>query len=231
MSKLVGGAFDFSPVSFVDHNWSTALFLVALLLLTVNAVLYRRKFVLSLQCLFSKRAFSQLSKEGKFFGEGTFIFSLPFILLAISLCIRQLCVHFFPLLFQDQPFMRSLGIICLAVILFFLLKLVLNYFLLGVFDCSEERDLFHVLGFSFWLNSSLMLLLSEVIVQYTDFYAFYLFSLLIISGLFVLKVYKNYVFKSVKVNLFQFFMYFCTLEILPYAVIVKLLFLYGNKGF
>ena len=231
MRKIDNGVFDFSSVSFIDNNWATLILLVALLLLTINAVVYRRKFVLSLQCLYSNRAFSQLSKEGKLFSEGTFIFSLPFILLSVSLCIKQLCSSYFSPLNESMGYMHFFGLLSVAVIGFFLLRLIIDFFLFELFDCPAERYGFHTIGFSFWLNSSLVLLLTEVIVQYTNFQNFYFFSLLIISGLFLLKVYKNFVFKSTRVNLFQFFMYFCTLEILPYAVLVKLLFLLGNKGF
>ena len=231
MRKIDNGVFDFSTVSFIDNNWATLLMVAALLLLTVNAVVYRRKFLLSLRCLYSNRAFSQLSKEGKLFSEGSSVFSVPFILLTISLCIKQLCSNYFCMPDETMSYMRFFGLVSAGVAIFFLLRLIIDFVLFEVFDCPGERYGFHIMGFSFWLNISLVLLLTEVMVQYTKNYVFYLFTLLIISGLFLLKLYKNYVFKSSRVNLFQFFMYFCTLEILPYALIVKLLFLYGNKGF
>ena len=97
-----------------------------------------------------------------------------------------------------------------------------------LFDCTENRYDFHIMASSFWLNTALVLFLSAVVFQYTNFKAVYLLALLIISGLFLIKVYKDFIFKSNRVNLFQFFMYFCTLEILPYAVILKLLLMYGK---
>ncbi len=231
MKKINNGVFDFSTISFVDNNWFTLIMLVGLLLLTINVVVNRRKFLLAVRCIYSNRAFSQLCKEGKLFTEGSFIFSLPFILITLSLCIQQLCSRFFPLIGGGLSYMRFFGIICLAVTALFLVRQIVDFFLFELFDSPDDRYYFHVASFSFWLNISLSLLLTAVIIQYTNFTSIYWVNLLIISILFILKTYKNIVFKSQQVNLFQFFMYFCTLEILPYAVIIKLMFLYGNKGF
>jgi hypothetical protein len=127
-------------------------------------------------------------------------------------------------------FMQLFGIICVAIAAFVLLKELIVFFLFDFFECAEVRYDFYMMEFSFLLNCALALMLGQVVVQYTDFYPFYLFIILILGFLFVLKIYKDFILKSKRVNLFQFFMYFCTLEILPCLVILKLLFLYGNKG-
>lgn len=228
--EKVSGAFDFSTISFTNSNWAILIIIVELLLLTINAVMYRRNLVLSIQSLYSKRSFSQVSKEGKFFSEGTFIFSLPFILLTWSLSLLQLGSHYFPNMFATLNFIQFFGLIAGFIAAFLLLKMLLNVFLFEFFDCSEKRYDFHVLNFSFLLNCSLALMLGQMVVQNTNFYPFYYFILLIFIGLYILKIYKSFVLKSKRVNLFQFFMYFCTLEILPCLVILKLLYLFGNQG-
>ena len=228
MKKIDDGIFDFTTFSYVDNNWATLLLVVALLLLSINAVLYRRKLILCLQCLYSKRAFSQLSKEGKLFSEGVFMLSWPFVIIVIALSIKQLSSRFMPVFDQQMNFMQFFGIACLGVIVIFILKQLVDFLLFALFECHEERYDFHIVGYSFLLNSSLILFLTNILVQYTNFINFYLFSLLIISILFAVKIYKDFIFKSKRVNLFQFFMYFCTLEILPYALIAKLLLVYGN---
>ena len=230
MREINGAAFDFSTISFVDGNWASLIFIVELLLLTINAVVYRRKLILSIRSLYSQRSFSQVSKEGKFFSDGTFIFSLPFVLLTWTTSILQLFFYFFPAMMEKMTFMQFFGIVCGAMAVFYLLKVIANFFLFEMFECAEVRYDFHVLGFSFLLNGALALMLGQVVVQYTNFYYFYILIALIFSVLFALKIYKNFILKSKRVNLFQFFMYFCTLEILPCLVILKLLFLYGNKG-
>ena len=230
MRKIDNGIFDFTTLSFVDNNWATLLIVVALILLSINAVLYRRKLLLSLQCLYSKRAFSQLSKEGKFFSEGSFMLSWPFVLIDFALSIIQVGAYFMPAFEQQLNFLQYFGIACLSVFALYIFKQIVDFVLFDLFECQEERYNFHIVGFSFLLNSSLILFLANIIVQYTDFIKFYWFSILIISILFAIKVYKDFVFKSKRVNLFQFFMYFCTLEILPCALIVKLLSVLGNKG-
>ena len=49
MMEKVNGVFDFSTVSFVNDNWAALVIIVELLLLTINAVVYRRNLVLSIQ--------------------------------------------------------------------------------------------------------------------------------------------------------------------------------------
>ncbi|MBP5650736.1 MAG: DUF4271 domain-containing protein [Bacteroidales bacterium] len=231
MMEKVNGVFDFSTVSFVNDDWAALVIIVELLLLTINAVVYRRNLVLSIQSLYSKRSFSQVSKEGKFFSDGMFIFSVPFVLIAWSLSILQLCSYFFPKLFEQLTYMQAFAYIAAFLAAFILLKVILNFLLFEFFECSETRYDFHVLGFSFLLNCSLALMLGHVVVQNTNFYPFYYFILLIFIGLYMLKIYKDFILKSKRVNLFQFFMYFCTLEILPCLVIVKLLYMFDNQGF
>ena len=228
--EKVSGAFDFSTLSFANSNWTILIILVELLLLTINAVVYRRNLVLSIQSLYSKRSFSQVSKEGKFFSDGMFIFSVPFLLLTWSLSLLQLCSYFFPSVFETLSYMQLFGLIAGFIAAFLLLKMFLNVFLFEFFDCSEKRYDFHVLNFSFLLNGSLALMLGQIVVQNTNFYSFYYFILLIFIGLYILKIYKSFILKSKRVNLFQFFMYFCTLEILPCLVLLKLLYMIENKG-
>lgn len=228
--EKVSGAFDFSTISFVNSNWVTLIFIVELLLLTINAVLYRRRLVLSIQCLYSKRSFSQASKEGKFFSDGMFIFSVPFFLLTWSLSLLQLGSYYYPKVLETLTYMEAFGLIAGGLAAFFLLKLLVDFFLFEFFDSAETRYDFHVLGFSFQLNVSLTLMLGHIVVQNTKFYHFYSFILLIFIGLYILRLYNSFNLKSKRVNLFQFFMYFCTLEILPCMVMVKLLYMFGNQG-
>ena len=179
--EKVNGVFDFSTISIVNSNWTALIILVELLLLTINAVVYRRNLVLSIQSLYSKRSFSQVSKEGKFFSDGMFIFSVPFLLLTWSLSVLQLCAYYFPNVLEKLTYMQAFGLIAGALAAFFLLKMLINFFLFDFFDCSETRYDFHVLNFSFLLNVSLALMLGHTVVQNTNFYSFYLFILLIFN--------------------------------------------------
>ena len=109
--EKVNGVFDFSTISFAQSNWVILIILVELVLLTINAVVYRRSLVLSIQSLYSKRSFSQVSKEGKFFSDGMFIFSVPFLLLTWSMSILQLCSFYFPSILERFTYMEAFGLI------------------------------------------------------------------------------------------------------------------------
>ncbi|MCQ2270690.1 MAG: DUF4271 domain-containing protein [Bacteroidales bacterium] len=224
MWKLAGEAPDFSLVSFANENWMTAFVLLVLLFLTILMVVYRHKFLLVLKCLYSKRAFSQLSKEGKIFSEGSFLFSVPVIVLSLALGLSQLIATFVPDFQFNLPFIQLCGIIAAAIVAFYVLRVILNLLLFRIFEHDEERYDFHLIGLSFLLNSSIVLWVSTILVKCTNFPFLFLVTALIISALFILKIYKDLFFIAKQVNLFQFFMYFCTLEILPCLVVLKLLF-------
>ncbi len=224
MWKLAGKAPDFSLVSFANENWITTFVLLILMFLTINMVVYRHKFLLVLQCLYSKRAFSQLSKEGKIFSEGSFLFSVPVIVLSLALGFSQLIATFVPDFQFNLPFIQLCGIIAAAVVAFYVLKVILNFFLFHIFEHNEERYNFHLIGLSFLLNSSIVLWLTTILEKCMNFPYLFIVAALIISALFILKVYKDLFFIAKQVHLFQFFMYFCTLEILPCLVVLKLLF-------
>lgn len=224
MWKLGGQALDFSLNSFAESNWITIIILFVFLLLTINAVVYRREFIMSLQCLYSKRAFSQLIKEGKPISDGSFVFSLPVVVLAFSLSLIQLTSFFVPTLQNGMPYPQFFGITALIVLGVYFLKNAIDFFLFEIFDHVEEAESFHRMEISFLINASLVLFAVFMLVQYTDIYAFYLLAAALIGALFLLKLYKNVFFVAKRVNLFQFFVYFCTLEIIPCVVIVKLLF-------
>lgn len=224
MWKLLGETPDFSFVSFANDNWMTAIVLLILFLLTILMVVYRHKFLLLLKCLYSKHAFSQLSKEGRIFSDGSFVFSVPFIVLSLAIGLTQIIDSFVPDFQVDLSFIQMCGIVAAAVVAFYLLKVILNFFLFNIFEHNEESYDFHLIGLSFLLNTSIVLWVSAILVKCTKFHYIFIVAALIISALFILKIYKDLFFIAKKVNLFQFFMYFCTLEILPCLIVLKLLF-------
>lgn len=224
MWKLAGKTPDFSFVSFANENWMTAIVLLILFILTVLMVVYRHKFLLLLKCLYSKRAFSQLSKEGKIFSDGAFVFSVPLIVLSLAVALTLIVDTFVPNFQSELSFIQMCGIVAVAVIAFYLLKVILNFFLFNIFEHNEESYDFHLVGSSFLLNSAVVLWISTILVKCTNLPHVFFVTALIISALFILKGYKDLFFIAKKVNLFQFFMYFCTLEILPCLIVLKLLF-------
>lgn len=215
--------FDFTTISFVNGNWATIVIMVVFLLFMLNIVLYRRKYVLALQAVYSQRLYLQLIKEGKIFNEGSFVFSLPTILLVIGLAFVQLSTHFWTQFQTETFFIQHLAIAALVFGVLYLLKLLINYVLFELFEVPEDRYAFNLVDYSFLLSVCILLFLCVVITQYTGFYQSYYVFAALLCLLILLKNYRLFSLKSRKIHLFYFFMYFCTLEILPYLVLLKLL--------
>lgn len=220
--------FDYTAVSFVNGNWATLIILLVFLLYMLNVVLYRRKFTLSLQAVYSQRLYLQLVKEGKIFNEGSFVFSLPAILLVVGLAAVQLSLQYSPQFQTDAFFIRQLAIVAAGFGVLYMLKLVVNYVLFDLFDIPEERYAFNLIEYSALLNASLLLFACIVLAQYTRLFQIYYVFIVLLCLLFIYKNYRLFVLKSKRIHLFYFFMYFCTLEILPYLVLLKLLLSLGK---
>ena len=225
---IKGGTQDFSGISFADGNWTTLFVGLSILLMTLNVVVYRRHFVLSLKAIYSTRSFSQLSKEGKIFEEGTFMMALPAVVITFGLAVVQLSGHFLPQLSLKWSFPEQVLLVAAVFFALYFLKLIINYIFFSLFDVPESRYLYNLYDYSLLLSLALTLLVAATVAQYARFYFIYYLFFVEFFMLFLLKVYHFFLLKPKKLGLFYFFVYFCTLEILPYLVIVKLFFTLGK---
>lgn len=226
MWQLGGNEFDFSAIPISNSHWTMFILLLALLLTTLVTVFSRHKFLLLLKSLFSKRAFSQLTKEIRFFSEGSFDFIFPAVFLTFPVCVIQLMQHLAHNIMLDYHYFKCFVLIFLAIIALFAAKYLISIFLFKIFDCEDNKIPFLFLDYSYLCNTAIVLWTSILIVEFTGFFNLYWGTLTIIVTLYVLKTYKKFLFKSSKVNLLQFFLYFCTLEILPYLICIKLVFIH-----
>ncbi len=192
-----------------------------LFLLTIVMVLFRRRYTLHIRSLYSQRFYSLLLRESKVLEEMMFPVTLLFDLLTISLGIVMILMHLKPMLVDRLTFWGAYGAVFGSMLVLYFFSFAANVIYTGLFDHQKERYSLNLYKFVFTSNVALMLLpilvacyaLHEFAVMYAVIPLF-----LVLLALYVYKLFK---INPKKINLFQFFLYFCTLEILPYLLWVK----------
>jgi hypothetical protein len=178
-----------------------------------------------LRALFSTRTLQQLLREGKLANESIFLYSSLLYFFAFP-CLFLAVFHlFFPQLLANFPFSFFvffaiiLGIVVVAPLISWM---VLRYFT-TIFNYLEERYLYTTLKALYRFYNALFLIMIIPIAWYTRVAEIityiYLPFFLIIFSLFFIRFLRN----LNGVSRIHFFIYFCTLEILPYLLAVKLL--------
>lgn len=115
------------------------------------------------------------------------------------------------------------GIIFAIMLALYFLTFTANIVYTGLFEHQKERYSLNLYKFIFLTNVAIVLFPFLVAYQATGYFVvLYAFIpvFLVLLGLFLYRIMK---INPRNINLFQFFLYFCTLEVLPYLLLVKLL--------
>lgn len=206
-----------------DTDWLTALFCAIIVLLTLIIVNGRRKFSYIVRALFSSRSRSQLLRESKPLEEWIYAFILLYVFMVQGVLITFLInTYAHPITEHFAPFLLYLTCTAAVTADYFLKRFNLRI-LTTIFECSDDRTTFLENRFFHQICSSLPLLPIVMIATYTNSPAWLFAFIPIFITTYILMIYKTLRLKSSSLTFLQFFLYFCTLEILPILVITKLL--------
>lgn len=203
------------------NNWAMVIICFLLLLFTLLIVPYRRKYTLIVKALFSQRNYSLLMREGRILEENIYPLQLMLGVLTFSFGLTIIVDHFQPMLVQKITYIGMFGLLTLMLFALFGLKFLIMRMYIKLFDRSRERYHIDMNKFIFITISSLVLLPVLAVVQIThSFLLLYAYIPVFVVFLFFY-IYNLLKINPKSINLFQFFVYFCTLEILPYVILVK----------
>ena len=186
--------------------------------------MYKRKALLMLRALFSKRYLQQLLREGRLLNERInlystllYFFTLPSLVLAFfTVCIQETKMEI------PEPFQFYVMVLCGLVFLFFVSQIFLRYFT-NIFNYQEQRHLYLSMKVLFRYYHALFLICFIPVVWYTRssevIYLVYLSFFILILLTYFIQFLRN----ITGVSRIHFFIYFCSLEILPYLLLLKLL--------
>ena len=210
------------PVS-AYADTATFVLCAALLVLAVNVTNNRRDFKCTLQALFLPRVRSQFFRDSRLYDEWCFALGTIFNTLIQSLLVFYLIVTFLPAL-ASGIHLKLLYLTCLvAVLLDFFIKLG-NCTLLGkLFECSNDATIFNHSKFFYISDNSIVLLPILAAAVYLGMPVLLFAYLPFFITTYAMMIIRTLTLKSSALRLFQFFLYFCTHEILPYLVILKVL--------
>ena len=207
------------------NNIITLSLLIGLLLITLSFVMYKRKALLMLRALFSARYLQQLFREGKLANESMFLYSLLLYLFTFPCLIITFLQFYPPALLESYSlspvllFGIILGILLVAL---FLSWFFLQYFT-SIFNYQEQRYSFTTTKALFRFYHALILIFIVPIIWYARvpqlIFFVYIPTFIIILFAFFILFLRN----ISGVSRIHFFIYFCSLEILPYLIIAKLL--------
>ncbi len=205
------------------NNVAVVVVCVILLLLTLATVLYRRKMNCLIRSLFSQRYYSLLMRESKVLEERIFLLLLPMSLLTFALTASVIAQRYFPVMLEKLTFTGTFGIFCLAFLLLYFFKFLCTVLYTYLFDHQKERYSMNLYKFVFVCVAAIILLPFLLVVIFVGKYQWIYAYIPLFLGLFGLLFYKLMKINPKNINLFHFFIYFCTLEILPYLVLVKVI--------
>ena len=204
-------------------NGVTIVLCALIFLLTISIVLFRRRFSNLLRSLYSQRFYSLLVRESKVLEEMMFPVTLLFDLLTVSLGILVIVTHFKAQLVTRMTFWGAYGAVFAVVVVIYFLEFTANIVYTGLFDHQKERYSLNLYEFVFLTNVAVLLLpfliVYHAIGNFAVMYAF-IPVFFVVLGLYLYRLLK---INPRNINLFQFFLYFCTLEILPWVLLVKVI--------
>ena len=205
------------------NNWLTLIFCVLLLLITMILLTFRRKLLLIFRALFSQRHFSIIQREGKVLEDRISPFVLFFDLLTITTGLVMFCTTYIPRAMSKLPFIAYIGIFFALLLAAYILKLLCNELYANLFGKKKERIAINQYKFIFMTDFATALFPMLILIQYTGLRPLYYVTTGLLVVLLSVWFYRLMKINSNSRHRFHFFLYFCTLEILPWLILLKVL--------
>lgn len=203
------------------NNGVTIALCALIFLFTVSIVLFRRRLSYLIRSLYSQRFYSLLVRESRVLEELMFPVTLLFDLLTIALGILLIIMHFNAPFVSKLTFWGAFGVVFAVLTVVYFFEHTANVLYTSLFDHQKERYSINLYKFVFTTNVA-MLMFPFIIVYHAlgCFAVMYAFIPVFFMAL-GLYLYRLLKINPRNINLFQFFLYFCTLEILPWVLLVK----------
>ena len=205
------------------NSWLTLIFCLLLFIFTMTFLTFRRKLTLISRALFSQRHFSLLQREGKIIEDRSSVFVLAFDLITITTGLAMFCETYFPSAVSKWPFIAYIGLILTSLLVAYIFKLFCNELYAHLFGREKERTTVNQYKFIFITDFSVFLFPLLILTHYSGLRAVYYLIAVVFVALFAVWIYRMLKINSMNGHRFHFFLYFCTLEILPWVLFLKVL--------
>jgi len=203
----------------------TLFLMIGLFIVTLSFVLYKRKALLMLRALFSTRYLQQLLREGKLTKESLYLYSILLYLVTFPCLIIGL-FQFYPPLFVEtyslQPW-HLYGIVFGVLTAALIFSQFFLSFFASIFNYQEERYLYTAIKTLFRFYNGIFLVSIIPLIWYARIPELFFFVYIPIFILILFAFFFLFLRNINGMSRIHFFIYFCSLEILPYLLIAKLL--------
>jgi hypothetical protein len=197
--------------------------LIGLLLITLSFVWNKRKALIMLRALFSARYFQQLLREGKTAYEQIFFYAILIHLVTFPSLILAFFHFYFPEVFQTfSHLIRLYGILFGGMVVATLLSQFFLWYFTAIFNYQEQRYLYTTIKALYRFYNALFLVCLIPIVWFAPIPELIFFAYIPLF----LTVFLTFLIRFLRnvngISRIHFFIYFCSLEILPYLLLIKL---------
>ena len=205
----------------IENNWITILLVVLLVIIFLLKGIDSTKLKGYISALFDKGFVEVETEENIMFFKGFYILIFTF-----SISVLSLISYFFIIENAnnvEKGFYSFLAVF-LLVLIYFLVKWILEYLLSSLFLINKGVHFFLVSKTSYLYTITFLLFGGVILVEYSQLNAsflFYLTAILFFTRFLVHVVNnKNLIFSK----LFYFILYLCAFEIAPLFILFKLIF-------
>lgn len=216
------------PFQPYQPDWVFGIFISCIIILAWVTVFYRKRLIQVMYGTFSKRHLSQLAREGNLIKERISVALGAVYILVFSMVIYQAAGGYMHWKFGNIPDYAVFAIICAGLACFWFIKIITMNLLSKIFKTGHTNHeyLLNIVMFS-GLTGLIMLPLVILMVYlksdallYTCFAViFMMFAIRFVKGLLI-------GFSLTKFSYLFLFVYLCALELLPLAVLLKLVISY-----
>jgi hypothetical protein len=176
-----------------------------------------------LHALFSTRYLQQLLREGKLTNERIFFYPIVLFLFAFPCLILVLFQFHLPESLAVYTEFELYAILCGGVLAGFLVSQLFLWFFTTIFNYQEQRYLYQTTKTLFRFYHTILLICIIPVIWYTRTPDILFFVYIPLLAVIFLAFFILFLKNINNVSRIHFFIYFCSLEILPYLLLIKLL--------
>jgi len=198
--------------------------MTGLLFVTLSFVSYKRKALLMLRALFSARYFQQLLREGKLTNERIYLYTTLINFTVFPTLILVFFHFYFPKAYTlFTPPLLLYGILFVAMIIARVFSRLFLWYFTTIFNYQEQSYLYVTIKILYRLYNALLLLCTVPVMWFARMPEIIFFVYIPVFLIIFFAFFSRFLRNINGMSLIHFFIYFCSLEILPYLLLVKTL--------
>jgi len=207
----------------INPEWVSPLLILIFLLFAIAKYGYFRNIQQIFKAFFNNRLFNQLFRDGGLFSERVSLILFSSYLLSLSLFIFKISCFYFNV---PDSFLLSLFLfvkILISILIFYILKMGVFNLSGFIFRSSKETSGYVLNIYVFGQITGVLMLPIIVLITYLCNEIIIYTGLILFSLIYLYRLFRGFsiAISNVKGSIYYLFLYLCTLEILPFFLLAK----------